>query len=126
MYTILNDVVPFDECEVYSWFPEPEYDPHAQSDDTDASDDGLEELLAEEEEDVVVVNDGMELDEPSWGQGGMELDLDEKAPGASSSRRRGSKYDPLPELVAPPMEEVNSSDRIRGLLWSANYFFYSK
>lgn len=125
MYTILNDVVPFDECEVYSWFPEPEYDPHALSDDTDASDDGLEELLAQEE-DVVEVNDGMELDEPSWGQGGMELDLDEKVPGTSSSRRRGSKYDPMPEPVAPPMEEAISSDRIRGLLWSANYFFYSK
>jgi hypothetical protein len=121
MYSILNDVVPFDECEVYSWFPEPEYDPHAQSDDPDASDDGLEELLAEEER---AASDGMEVDEPTWGQGGMELEMDA---GPSSRSRRGSKQgDPMPPPVAPPMEEAISGDRIRGLLWSANYFFYNR
>lgn len=123
MYSILNDVVPFDECEVYSWFPEPEYDPHAQSDDSDASDDGLEELLAEEDVPAEMA-DGMEVDEPAWGQGGMELDVGDSK--ASSSARRQSKQDSMLETIAPPMEEANSSDRIRGLLWSANYFFYSK
>jgi hypothetical protein len=123
MYSILNDVVPFDECEVYSWFPEPEYDPHAQSDDSDASDDGLEELLAEEDVPAVMA-DGMEVDEPAWGQGGMELDVGDSK--ASSSARRNSKQDSMLEAIAPPMEEAKSSDRIRGLLWSANYFFYSK
>jgi hypothetical protein len=117
MYTILNDIVPFDECEVYSWFPEPEYDPHAQS-ESSGSDDELEELIEEERVD----GDGMELDEPSWGQGGMELD---DAPPSTSARRHShSAALGLPPMV--PLEPVKSGDRARGLLWSANYFFYSR
>jgi hypothetical protein len=117
MYTILNDIVPFDECEVYSWFPEPEYDPHAQS-ESSGSDDELEELMEEERVD----RDGMELDEPSWGQGGMELD---DAPPETSARRHShSAALGLPPMV--PLEPVKSGDRARGLLWSANYFFYSR
>ena len=109
MFTILNDIVPFDECEVYSWFPEPEYDPHIQSDEPSGSDDGIEERAEEV--------DGMELDEPAWGQGGMELD---DAPPSVAARRNSAP------VMAPPMEEAKSTERIRGLLWSANYFFYSR
>jgi hypothetical protein len=105
MYTILNDIVPFDECEVYSWFPEPEYDPHAQS-ESSGSDDELEELIEEERVDA----DGMELDD---------------APPSTSARRHShSAALGLPPMV--PLEPVKSGDRARGLLWSANYFFYSR
>jgi hypothetical protein len=117
MFTILNDIVPFDECEVYSWFPEPEYDPHAQS-ESSGSDDGMEELLEEDR----VEGDGMELDEPTWGQGGMELD---DAPPSISARRHSDSAGIIPPPMAP-LEPVKSGDRIRGLLWSANYFFYSR
>jgi len=117
MYTILNDIVPFDECEVYSWFPEPEYDPHAQS-ESSGSDDGLEELIEEERVDA----DGMELDEPTWGQGGMELD---DVPASTSTRRHSHSAAMVPPPMAP-LEPVKSGDRVRGLLWSANYFFYSR
>lgn len=120
MYTILNDIVPFDECEVYSWYPEPEYDPHVQSDENDESDDGLEELL-EEDDRAETMADGMDVDEPAWGQGGMELD---DAP--SSSTEASSRAKARTGLMAPPMEQVSSSERLRKLLWSANYFFYSR
>lgn len=128
MYTILNDVVPFDECEVYSWYPEPEYDPHVQSDDNDGSDDGLEELLEDEEQGESMA-DGMDVDEPAWGHGGMELDdvPDKSAQPSSSSRTsKQAKTMAMPPPMAPPMEHVSSNDRMRGLLWSANYFFYSR
>jgi hypothetical protein len=42
LYRVLNEVVPLDECEVYSWFPEPEYDPHTQPEDGEVSDGGYE------------------------------------------------------------------------------------
>jgi hypothetical protein len=112
MFTILNDIVPFDECEVYSWFPEPEYDPHAQSDDP--TDDEVEELQDEDSA------ESMELDEPSWGHGGMELD--DVPPLTGSSRR----YSHPTERIVTPVETLSPSDRIRGLLWSANYFFYNR
>lgn len=122
MFTILNDVVPFDECEVYSWYPEPEYDPHVQSDENDGSDDDLDELLEEEEEQAETMADGMDVDEPAWGQGGMELD---EQPLDSSKTAKRNKH-AEPEILAPPMEQVSSSERLRKLLWSANYFFYSR
>ena len=71
LYRTLCEVVPLDESEVYSWFPEPEYDPHIDAEDGEASEDGFE--LDEEEENVM---GDMDLDEPSWGQAGMELDVD--------------------------------------------------
>lgn len=118
IYSILNDVVPFDECEVYSWYPEPEYDPHVQSDEPDESDDELDEL----DEQAETMADGMDVDEPSWGQGGMELDDVPRTSSKTSSRTKKRH----PELMAPPMEQANSSERLRKLLWSANYFFYSR
>jgi hypothetical protein len=121
MSSILNDVVPFDECEVYSWYPEPEYDPHLQSDDNDESDDGIDEMFEEQEEQTETMADGMDVDEPAWGQAGMELD---DAPGSSNGASRRKRQQP--ELMAPPMEHANSSERLRKLLWSANYFFYSR
>jgi hypothetical protein len=99
LYRALSDVVPLDECEVYSWFPEPEYDPHIDAEDGEASEDGFEE-----EEDV----GDMEIEDPSWGQAGMELD-DVPAP-------------PPP----PKVDEEEPERRAGSLLWSANYFFYSR
>lgn len=122
MYSILNDIVPFDECEVYSWYPEPEYDPHVQGDENDGSDDGLDELLEEQEEQAETMADEMDVDEPAWGQGGMELD--DVPPSSSKTSSRTKKQHT--ELMAPPMEHANSSERLRKLLWSANYFFYSR
>ena len=124
MYSILNDIVPFDECEVYSWFPEPEYDPHIQSDDSDESDDGLEELLEEQDGQRDSMAEGMDVDEPAWGHGGMELD-DVPVSQAKQNGIGGPRADDV-GMMAPPMVPVNSSDRVRGLLWSANYFFYSR
>lgn len=122
MYHILNDVVSCEECEVYSWFPEPEYDPHVQSDDNDESDDGLEELLEEQDEHIETMADGMDVDEPAWGQAGLEL---EGAPVDRLTHPSGARKE-TSEPMAPPMEHVNSSDRFRSLLWSANYFFYNR
>ena len=124
MSAILNDIVPFDECEVYSWFPEPEYDPHIQSDESDESDDGLEELLEEQDGQRDKMADDMEVDEPSWGQGGMELD-DVPVSRSEQNGRRRSKADEA-GMMAPPLVPTKSNDRVRGLLWSANYFFYSR
>lgn len=112
------------ECEVYSWFPEREYDPHLDPDDDEYSDEEIEEdpIIDEDR------GDDMDLDDPSWGQAGMELD---DVPGSLSARRRasGSKMSPVSPTFGPDTS-FSSNDgyekRRARLLWSQNYFFYSR
>ena len=133
LYRILNEVVPLDECEVYSWFPEPEYDPHIDAEDGEASEDGLN---ADEEAEIltgVARVKGMNVDADipaSWGQGGMELDdVPTSVPMTRTLSRSGKagrkrEDDAMGEDVTVDWE--GRGGRKGGLLWSANYFFYSK
>jgi hypothetical protein len=119
LYRVLNEVVPLDECEVYSWFPEPEYDPHTQPEDGEVSDGGYEF-------DEDVFEGGMDVDEDgdgpvSWGQAGMELD---DVPVPVHRRKSTSRAFPGSSPIIRPVS--HNSERNGGLLWSANYFFYSK
>jgi hypothetical protein len=141
----LNQVVPLDECDVYSWFPEPEYDPHVDpEDDEEAS----EEEYSDDEEMLLPVDVDMEVDgdgHPSWGQAGMDLDDDVPAlplhKGRSFSgsgvneKRRSSEGDMqfgfhmTSSSPAQEPEELWSGARnvkIGEILWSVNYFFYSR
>lgn len=140
LYRHLCDVVPLDECEVYSWFPSYEYDPHVDPEEGEGSDDGYDYDYDFDDD----VPGGMELDDPteaSWGQAGMELDMDGPPPptgtlgsGSHGGGRRDSKSRPFGRVSDPagtlPMFKRPSEDEgVRGsggLLWSANYFFYSK
>ena len=126
LYRVLNEVVPLDECEVYSWFPEPEYDPHTQPEDGEVSDDEFD--IDEEEVIVGSSSSPMEVDEdgdlpPSWGQAGMELD--DLPRSMAIAKRRSSRS--LAASSSPVVRPVSTnSDKSGGILWSANYFFYSK
>ncbi|BEI80648.1 hypothetical protein CcaverHIS002_0111770 [Cutaneotrichosporon cavernicola] len=76
LYRILNEVVPLNECEVYSWFPEPEYDPHVEPEENEEASEYDEE---DSEEFLSLDDDPMDIDDGpiSWGQAGMELELDD-------------------------------------------------
>jgi len=133
LYRILNEVVPLDECEVYSWFPEPEYDPHIQAEDGEASEDGFE---LNEEEEVLIGDgrlDGMDVDQENpanWGQAGMELDdVSASVPMARTRSRSGKAEQTSGDALVGSSDEDwegGRGSRSGGLLWSANYFFYSK
>lgn len=136
LYRILSDIVPLEECEVYSWFPEPEYDPHVDPEENEEAseyeDDDSQELLDDDSMDLDIDIDGGGA-YPSWGQAGMDLELDEdiaSAPARSRSFSSASQYliedlvGGSPRLTA--VDEYSSGRRVGGLLWSANYFFYSK
>ncbi|WVQ76720.1 hypothetical protein IAR50_006394 [Cryptococcus sp. DSM 104548] len=109
LYRVLNQVIPLDDCDVYSFFPEPEYDPHM---------DPLEEAdLMEEDEDMDADGD-VQVDEgePAWGTG-MDLDVememeDGERPKIGTTSRKNEVW--------------QDKRRLGGLLWSANYFFYNK
>lgn len=118
VWRILNEVIPMDECEVYSWFPEPEYDPHVDPEDGELSDDDYEE---EEEQEEMLDDLEMDMDPPAtWGQAGMDLD-----DGATSSTVT-SAVDQPPRIGRTSSGERERERRAVGLLWSQNYFFYSK
>ncbi len=93
---------------MYSWFPEREYDPHLDPEEGEASEDedeaGASGMDVEEE--------GAVGGESGWG---MDLDMDDV---------------PQPTRSAPEARAVPSARRDEprggGLLWSANYFFYSR
>ncbi|OCF30470.1 hypothetical protein I316_07906 [Kwoniella heveanensis BCC8398] len=134
LYRILNEVVPMDECEVYSWFPEPEYDPHIDA-STDTSDEEEDDILNEADEDFAMDMDGDAEIPPNWGVGGMDLDVDEEklesVPMARQNSTSGGGDANGGVAAARRLSEsgdwaVGRERRVGGLLWSANYFFYSK
>ncbi|WOO77864.1 Repressor of RNA polymerase III transcription maf1 [Vanrija pseudolonga] len=137
LYRILNEVVPLSECEAYSWVPEPEYDPHV---DPEENEEATEYEESDNEDNSMDQDDvGMDIDIDgggayvSWGQAGMEIELDDP-PTAPLSRRRRSlgSVDELDDMSMPsPRSSLKGIDewtpkKVGGLLWSANYFFYSK
>ena len=129
LYRILNEVVLLDECEVYSWMPEPEYDPHIDAEDGEASEDGFEEDILNDDEG----KNAMEVDAEipaSWGQAGMDLDtVPESVAMARTRLRSGNAKRKLgTDKIWSSDEdwEKGNGGRNGGLLWSANYFFYSK
>ena len=124
LYRLLNDVVALDDCEVYSWFPEPEYDPHYDPEDGEVSENGMG---FESDEDAA--QDGeMEMmtdDVPaSWGAGGMELD-DVPASFPMDSHEYSSGKEALVDSTLTGSNEGRPR-RAPHLLWSQNYFFYSR
>lgn len=131
LYRLLSEVLPLEpnECEVYSWFPEPEYDPHLEADEDDMSEDGFDE----EEENQYVEDsraDDMDLDIPSWGPGGMDLDdVPSSTPMARPPGTNGKDRSPL-TAAADASFSSSSRDSLEkkkaGLLWSQHYFFYSR
>lgn len=138
LYRILNDVVPLQECEVYSWFPEPEYDPHVDPEENEEAseyeDDGEDEGMEDDSMDMDIDIDG-EGPYTSWGQAGIDLEMDgvPSSPGVrsrASFSSSSSRMDDFDLAMASPrlgaVDEYSSGRRVGGLLWSANYFFYSK
>lgn len=126
LYRALSEVVPLDDCEVYSWFPEPEYDPHIEPDDDESSDD--DEFPVDED-----TSQGMDVDgddiPASWG--GIEMDLDINEDTLESmpiSRRKSTSggQKPFNGDNGNGDWDAGRERRVGGLLWSANYFFYSK
>ncbi|BEI88449.1 uncharacterized protein CcaverHIS019_0111670 [Cutaneotrichosporon cavernicola] len=137
LYRILNEVVPLNECEVYSWFPEPEYDPHVEPEENEEASEYDEE---DSEEFLSLDDDPMDIDDGpiSWGQAGMELELDDvpetsALPNQTRSVRSMSLSSAIDfsdlAMFSPTLGAISDSGhgrKVGGLLWSANYFFYSK
>jgi hypothetical protein len=120
---------------VYSWFPEPEYDPHVDPEENEEA----SEYEDDDSDEAMDLDDSMEIDIDgegayvSWGQAGIELDMDDVESSAPRARSYSSpsrvRLDDLDLSMSPRLgavEEFSSSRRVGGLLWSANYFFYSK
>ena len=126
LYRLLGEVIPLDaaECEVYSWFPEPEYDPHLEPEEDEMSD----EELYDEEEVLQDQADDMDLDDPSWGQAGMELDDVPESFAMPGRRSSGTKRMSMSGADASFSSAGHESHERRkgGLLWSQNYFFFSR
>lgn len=119
LHHTLRGVIDLEDCEVYSYLPEPEYDPHNHTLEQE------EELTdSDAEEGDVSMDDSIE---PGWGTAGMELDDVPTSDIFTSSP---------PELVHESSGSSLSSSshtwreeegkQLGGLLWSANYFFFCK
>lgn len=128
--------MPLNECEVYSWYPEPEYDPHVDPEENEEA----SEYDDEEDGDEMHEDDSMDIDidgegaYASWGQAGMELELDDvpetsvlKTTRSASLASSAIDFGDL-AMFSPQstMSELGRGRKVGGLLWSANYFFYSK
>jgi hypothetical protein len=130
----LQEAIDLESCEVYSWFPSPEYDPHAELEEGELSGDEFEP-----EEEFIDEKQGMDVDinddetEASWGQAGMDMDVEPmRGGGVMEARRRSKGKENMPDsaMMPPPLVERTPEDEMGRksgrLLWSTNYFFYSK
>ncbi|OWZ71928.1 hypothetical protein AYX14_02602 [Cryptococcus neoformans] len=113
LYRALNQVISMDDSDVYSWFPEPEYDPHM---DSIEDGEGREDYIEEEEEGMDVEDENSGDRSDTWGTG-MDLDMEMEIEGED---RRNSGRQPVSDVWEAPER------RVGGLLWSVNYFFYNK
>lgn len=122
LHQILRTVIDIEDCEVYSYLPEPEYDPHNHTLEQE------EEFTDSESGDLpagdISMDDPME---PGWGTAGMELDDVPNDRAFASSPpdlvRGSSNSSPSSSLATWRDDEVK---HLGGLLWSANYFFFCK
>lgn len=129
-YRLLNDILPLQDCEVYSWFPEPEYDPHVDPEENEEAseydDEDSDEMIGNMDMDIDIDGEGAYV---SWGQAGMDLELDGPS-GLSGQRPRSLSRNAIDDLeMGSPYLSAQDFPAVRkvgGLLWSANYFFYSK
>ncbi|KAI5995807.1 Maf1 regulator-domain-containing protein [Pisolithus orientalis] len=135
LYRTLDDVIGLGDCQVFSYTPDPDSDPHAN----DYSDD---------EDDVVSVADEYSSDDPDFDDGDatFEFDADDRdlvAPSNSLSSRRNSRLtssslamsmpksnspdtspDTRPYTYSPPFHRrVRLKRRVGALLWSSHWFF---
>lgn len=117
---------------MYSWFPEPEYDPHVDPEENEEASE-----YDEEDSDDMIGNMDMDIDIDgegpyvSWGQAGMDLEVNGAPSSSSSSMRPRSMSRNAIEDLEMGSPYLSASDfpavrKVGGLLWSANYFFYSK
>ncbi|KAK8846689.1 hypothetical protein IAR55_005776 [Kwoniella newhampshirensis] len=132
LYRALNEVLPMEDCEVYSWFPEPEYDPHVDAPDDPSSGDDEDDYLNEEDEDNIMMDVDGDQDIPaSWGGAGMDMDTEDSptsgpVPMSAPMIRQKSTSGGGRRASEGSGWESGRERRVGGLLWSANYFFYSK
>lgn len=139
LYRLLDDVLPLSECEVYSWFPEPEYDPHVEPEENEEAsefeDDSDDEPMDDDSMDIDIDGEGAYV---SWGQAGMDLEL-EGVPSSNSAKPRSSSFSGLSTqdysdliMSSPRLGPIGEDGewspprKVGGLLWSANYFFYCR
>ncbi|KAI6155799.1 Maf1 regulator-domain-containing protein [Pisolithus tinctorius] len=134
LYRTLDDVIGLGDCQVFSYTPDPDSDPHAN----DYSDD---------EDDVVSVADEYSSDDPDFDDGGatFEFDADDQDLVAPSNSLRGTSSPVTSSSLAMSMPKSNSPDtspdtrsytysppfhrrvrlkrRVGALLWSSHWFF---
>lgn len=148
LHRILNDAIALDECVVYSYTPPQEADPHAEDqdlengmddegdlidDDDNASsgsdmpagddDDAMMMMSMDEDDEDITVPGNTPVRKRSKWRRNLGENAEEQTP-PRSSEWEGSLGESGQQALGPSRY---TSIRARGgLLWSVNYFFYSK
>lgn len=143
---ILREVIDLDDCIAYSYNPSADCDPHAEDDDPDDEDvelgDGGDDASSanrpgesgrREGSDSFVDRDGdrdhADVFAYSDDEEGMIMDMELDDPTAEKERRlkRDAMKESRNRIRRESMMDVGQAERGNGgLLWSVNYFFYSK
>lgn len=112
LFKMIDDIIGLADCEVFSYHPDPENDPHAGDSDSD-----------------VESSDALSSDE----DGPFDFELDEAGASGSSGRPRRSssqdsaKWSPLDDSEGDIKSPWNAKMKQRGaLLWSSHWFFHNK
>jgi hypothetical protein len=136
LYKILDNVIKLSECEVFSYTPDINSDPHAgDSDDDEAEsdedpafsdDDDLAAYHSEPENDLTFTFD----DDDELGSSPLSLRNPSKSrwiPDPPRKRTNSSDYSSFDSPVCPRTHRFSAHRRPRTpLLWSSHWFFYNK
>jgi hypothetical protein len=131
---ILREVIDLDDCIAYSYNPSSDCDPHAEEDDPDDDEDEADgnatifgDVQVDDDDDR---KDGTQSDVFSHSDDEeMMMDMELDDPNAEKERKvkRDAARSYQDRERRESMLDLGNRDRGNGgLLWSVNYFFYSK
>lgn len=112
LYQVLDKVITLEQCEVYSYAPEMESDPHADDTDSDSASD-VSSPSEDESYDLLGLDDGGASSPP-------------KAGIALSKSPYGSWVDDDDLFGSPEHARATLRKTTGGLLWSSHHFFYNR
>jgi hypothetical protein len=121
VYRMLDDVIGLSDCEVYSYVPDVDSDPHASdmndSDDEGGSDDDY--ASPDTDDGLTFEFDDYDIDEV--GEGGRR-----RSGTAAWSDSRGSSRSPIDSFLDEGIRDSGMKHRRGSLLWSSHWFFLNR
>ncbi|KAK9898087.1 Maf1 regulator, partial [Cystobasidium minutum MCA 4210] len=126
---VLDPIIDLNECEVYSYTPDLDSDPHAyQSEDEEEEED--EDSEGDDADEMGAAGGGAGYDDAGRHSDGLDMDLDDDEDDSNPYYTTATSMQKMQadamQWEMDGLENDNDEADNGGLLWSSNYFFYNR